>query len=52
MTGLLLLPIMAYDHALLTGVYMVMATAIGAAEAASHCDYLYQVEQTMLNTLF
>lgn len=44
LTGVLLLPIMAYNHALLTGLYMVMATAIGAAEAASHCDYLYQGE--------
>jgi ABC-type iron transport system FetAB permease component len=43
LTGLLLLPIMAYEHAVLTALYVVAAIAIGAAEAASHCQYLYQV---------
>jgi hypothetical protein len=45
LTGLLLLPIMAYEHAVLTALYVGAAIAIGAAEAASHCQYLYQVRR-------
>lgn len=43
LTGLLLVPIMTSDHALLTAAYVAGAVVIGAAEAASHCEYLYQV---------
>lgn len=52
LTGVLLLPIMAYEHAVPTALYVGAAIAIGAAEAASHCQYLYQVCRLAMVLLF
>ncbi len=43
LTVLLLLPVMAYDHAPVTAAYVLTAIAIGAAEAASRCEHVYKV---------